>query len=96
MSKIRNPKPTDTDFCLFCGMPYAHLHEVYFGKNSQLSKQHGFQVRLCANHHTGTNGVHGINGHSLDNALKMATQMRYELTHTREEFMKIIGRNYIE
>jgi hypothetical protein len=93
---IKNPKPTSDDYCIICGTPYAALHEIYFGKNSQISKEYGFQVRLCINHHTGMNGVHGKWGHRLDGMLKEAAQRKFEETHTRDEFMNIIGRNYIE
>ena len=94
MSKAKNnPKPTVDDRCILCGKPYAHLHEVYGGKNRQNSIEHKLQVRLCLEHHTGEEGVH--NRPSLDVSLKQACQVDFEKTHTREEFMQIIGRNYL-
>ena len=41
-----------------------------------------------------TFGVHGSKGHELDLYLKRTCQSKYEETHTREEFIKLIGKNY--
>lgn len=40
-------------------------------------------------------GVHGRDGHKVDLRLKQDCQRKFEETHTREEFMAIIGRNYL-
>lgn len=45
--------------------------------------------------HRGTGGVHGRDGHALDLRLKQDCQRRFEEAHSREEFMAIIGRNYL-
>jgi len=92
---IRNPKPTFGDTCIICGKPYAELHEIFYGKNSQLSKLYGLQVRLCDEDHRGTDGVHGKNGHELDIKLKQYGQRLFEETHTREEFRAIFGKSYL-
>ena len=47
-------------------------------------------------HNQSNEGVHGKNGHELDLMLKRHCQMAYEKTHSREEFIKLIGRNYLE
>lgn len=39
--------------------------------------------------------MHGRDGHETDQRLKRACQRRFEETHSREEFMIIIGRNYL-
>ena len=49
--RLYNPKPTIDDICIVCGKPYAHLHEVFFGKNRRNSQIYGLQVRLCQYHH---------------------------------------------
>ena len=97
MSK-RNPKPTIDDLCAVCEKPYAATHEVYFGTaNRQISIAYGFQEKLCYKHHNDpSNKV--SNPHfniEVDDALKQKFQRIFEETHTREEFMKLIGRNYI-
>ena len=72
------------------------LHHIYKGKNRKISDQNGFVVHLCPDCHRGTDGVHGKFGHLMDMYLEKSCQLTYEETHTREEFMKLIGRNYIE
>lgn len=93
--KIRNPKPTAKDICIICGRPYAETHEVFFGKNSYLSKVHKMQARLCYECQRGTNGAHGKNGGELNRKLKKMYQRKFEETHSREEFMRIFGQNYL-
>jgi hypothetical protein len=52
-------------------------------------------LKFGYDHHEGTNGVHGMKGHKLDLFLKQTCQKKYEETHTRDDFIKLIGRNYI-
>ena len=40
-------------------------------------------------------GLHANPGNGLDRALKCICQREYEKTHTREEFIDLIGKNYI-
>lgn len=82
--------------CYICGTRHwLELHHIYFGtKNRKNSDKNGFTVWLCEAHHRGTYGVHGKLGEYLDFKLKRECQAKYEETHTREEFMSIIGKNY--
>lgn len=68
----------------------------FFGKNRMNSDKHGFIVYLCEAHHRGTYGVHGREGSFLDLKLKRECQAKFEEKHTRQEFMNIIGCNYIQ
>ena len=72
-----------------------HIHEIYFGSaNRKKSIEHGFCVPLKAElHNMSSNGVHF--NHELDLRLKRECQAKFEETHTREEFIRIIGRNYL-
>lgn len=83
--------------CYICGSPYwTESHHIYGGnKNRKNSDKHGFTCWLCEAHHRGTYGVHGREGKFIDEKLKRECQAKYELTHSREEFMKIIGKNYL-
>jgi hypothetical protein len=74
-----------------------HKHHIYFGAGlRQISEKHGFWVYLIgALHNQSDNGVHGKNGHELDMKLKQDCQRKFEETHSREEFMKIIGKSYL-
>lgn len=84
--------------CFICYKPNGlHDHHIYFGVGRRrISEKHGFKVWLCPEHHQGTFGVHGCRGHKLDVFLKQTCQRKYEETHSRDDFIKLIGRNYIE
>lgn len=76
---------------------YATRRTSYFlwYSNRKISEKYGLKVPLCYEHHRGTNGVHGKNGRQLDIKLKKIAQKKYEETHTREEFIKLIGKSYL-
>lgn len=72
-------------------------HHIYFGhKNRAVSDKYGFWVWLTSELHRGTNGVHGKNGHNLDLMLKQSCQKEFEKTNSREMFIKLVGRSYID
>jgi Zn-finger protein len=86
----------DDKVCYFCGCSSGlQYHHIYKSANRKISDRNGFTVWLCYQCHQGTNGVHGKYGHEKDIELKQACQATYELTHTREEFRKLIGRSYL-
>lgn len=72
-----------------------HKHHIYFGKpNRRISEENGFWVWLVPQlHNMGNLGVHY--NRDLDLKLKKECQAKYEETHTREEFIALIGRNYL-
>lgn len=71
-------------------------HHIFNGNpNRSISEAEGFKVYLCLEHHTvGPAAVH--NNHENMRILQQDAQREYEKTHTREEFMGMIGRNYLE
>lgn len=85
--------------CWFCKEKKGlHLHEIFFGTaNKQISIDHGFQVFLCPKHHNmGGNGECVHRCREMDLQLKRACQKAYEdMGHTREEFIRLIGKSYI-
>lgn len=88
----------DKRCCWVCGTHTdLHKHHIYFGiKNRKISDQNGFVVWLCHNHHNG--GKQGVHFNPvLDKNLKQVCQQEFESQgHTREEFIQLIGRNYLE
>ena len=74
-----------------------HKHYIFFGNPwRQISEENGFFVYLAGYLHNQSNeGVHGKNGRELDLLLKRHCQRKYEETHSREEFLKLIGKNYL-
>lgn len=81
--------------CYICGNTYnLHEHHIFFGSNRRNSEKHGFKVWLCGPHHNLSNeGVHF--DRTLDLYLKRQCQKAFEKTHSREEFLNIIGKNYL-
>ena len=80
--------------CFVCGKTEPlHCHHIYMGGNRRQAEKHGCWVWLCPEHHVGKTGVHF--NRNLDLMLKKMCQSRFEETHSREEFMKIFGRNWL-
>lgn len=79
--------------CFVCGSPHVEDHHIYFGPDRKVSEKYGFKVWLCPEHHRGNAGAH-LN-RPLDLALKELCQREYEKTHTRQEFMDLIGKSYL-
>lgn len=87
----------DKKECYICHGTYGlHLHHIFYGTgNRPISDREGFTCYLCAAHHnTSANSVHFCK--EMDIALKAHCQAKYEEMHSREDFMRLIGRNYLE
>lgn len=82
--------------CYKCKTPLGlHLHHIYEGANRRISDRNGFTIYLCGKHHNLSNdGIHFNKEYDL--CVKRECQRRYEESHSREEFMKLIGRNYLD
>lgn len=81
--------------CFFCKTTNnLHLHHIFFGPNRNISDKNGLTVYLCAYHHNISNESVHMN-RELDLNLKKYAQLRYEKKHTREEFIKLIGKSYL-
>lgn len=71
-------------------------HHIFFGNGLRpKSERMGFKCFLCQYHHRDSKGgVHG--NRKLDLKLKRECQQKFEESHSHEEFMRIIKRNYLE
>lgn len=73
----------------------VHEHHVYGGPNRSISESEGFKVYLCPEHHlNGPAAVHNNIEHMR--LIQEDCQRVYEEDHTRQQFMDLIGRNYLE
>ena len=71
-----------------------HEHHVYPGANRKISEENGFKVYLCLAHHIdGPAAVH--NNAANRRLIQEECQRIYEQSHTRQQFMELIGRNYL-
>lgn len=76
---------------------YTEEHHVYFGRGQRaVSEANGFTVYLCRRHHEHDGGPEAVHrNHDICLMLQQDVQRKYEQTHTRDEFMRLIGRNYL-
>lgn len=84
--------------CIICGGYYGlESHHCLLGKNRKKAEEDGLKVWLCYDHHRGTNGVHGKNGHELQEHLKIIAEKVWlkEYNKTKDDFRERYGRNYI-
>lgn len=83
--------------CPNCGRRATELHHMVF--RSQVKALQNCKLNfiyLCSECHRGTNGVHGKNGHKLDQKLKLLFQNKLEILFlknelTRKEIKEVLG-----
>lgn len=80
----------DLTKCFICGSRKDHLHELFEGKNRTRSMIYGAVLPVCCSCHQ---ELHNNRQFAL--IYKREFQQWFELSHTREEFIKIFGRNYL-
>ena len=73
------------------------LHHIYGASNRNISDKNGFWVWLRHDYHIADSpNKTPHNCRMTDLYLKEICQREYEKTHSREEFIALIGRNYLE
>ena len=83
----------DTERCYLCGSTYKLTwHEIYSGKNRQNSMKNGLCLRLCLNCHSKEQEDSQFN----DYWRKQGQLFWEQNTGSREEFIKVFRRNYLE
>ena len=86
-----------SDRCFLCGeRGQLEEHHIFFGNpGRKISEKHGFKIRLCPYcHRLNPNAPH--RNRTTDLELKRICQKAYEEQgNTREEFIALIGRNYL-
>ena len=88
LERQRDKGLVKSGICENCGKFSKRLdpHEVYGGSNRKRSIKHKFVKLLCPECHS---------NEAIINQLRIDTQKEYEKTHTRQEFIDLIGKNYI-
>lgn len=88
LERQRDKEIVKSGICEFCGKFSKRLdpHEVYGGSNRKRSIKHKFVKLLCRECHSNENII---------NQLRIDIQKEYEKSHTKEEFIKLIGKSYI-
>ena len=71
-------------------------HHIYFAANRRISEENGFWVWLRHDYHIEDSpNKTPHNCRMTDLYLKEMCQREYEKPHSREEFIKLIGRSYL-
>ena len=88
LEKERDKNLIKSGYCGYCGKYCEKLdtHEIYGGSNRKRSIKYGFVKLLCRKCHE---------NEKILQELKIKTQKEFEKTHTREEFIEIIGKSYL-
>lgn len=81
--------------CYLCGRETClERHHIFAGvANRKWSERLGLWVFLCADCHRGTDGAQY--NHEVNRRLKMDAQNAFEQSHSRAEWMRAIGKNYL-
>ena len=92
---IKSAIVEDMSLCWVCKRPREHIHHILYGtSNRKIADKYGYIIPLCAEHHTGANGVHFNKGMEL--YLKRMAQEHFEEHHgTREDFIRVFGKSYL-
>ena len=88
LEKDRDSKLIKIGKCENCGKYCYKLdsHEVYGGCNRKRSIENGFVALLCRECHSDEKVIQ---------KLKIDYQRKYEINHSRAEFINIIGKSYL-
>lgn len=71
-----------------------HDHHIFGGPNRKWSEKYGLKIWLCPAHHNMSDaGVHF--NKALDLQIKQIAQREFEDTYSREDFIRIFGKNYL-
>lgn len=88
LERQRDKNLIKVGICECCGKYSERLdpHEVYGGSNRKRSIKYKFVKLICPECHSSENKII---------QLRIDTQKEYEKTHTRDEFIKLIGKSYL-
>lgn len=76
--------------CYLCPNKKDDIHEIYAGSKRIISIKNGFCIPICRKCHSKIQ-----NNEEKMLKLKIECQKKYEESHSREEFMKMVGKNYL-
>lgn len=85
----------NTDECFICKKRYRlETHHIMNGPYKKASERHGLLIKVCGDcHRMAPDSIH--RNSKMMRRLKKFGQKYFEQTHTREEFIKEFGKNYL-
>lgn len=89
LERERDKGTTKKGICEYCGCYSERLdpHEVFGGSNRQRSIKNKFVKLICRNCH---------DDEEVIKELRKKVQREYEEKHSREEFIELIGKSYLD
>lgn len=82
--------------CFICGKTCTEEHHIFFGSaNRKISDELGLVCDLCPSHHR--LGIYSVHRNAeMNKALQAYGQACFEMVYSKDEFMKLFGKNYID
>ena len=102
--KCNGYKDKASRICAYTGKPYAERHEIFCGRNRQISIDYGFQIDVCHEVHEELQANITEWAQTENLRLRQKCQTEYEdklidagITpeKAREMWLKLIGRSYL-
>lgn len=102
--KCNGYKDKESRVCAYTGRPFAERHEIFCGRNRQISIERGFQIDVCPEIHEELQANITEWAQAENLRLRQKCQWEYEndLISTgvtpeqaRELWLKLIGRSYL-
>lgn len=80
----------DLEHCYICGVKKEDIHEIFAGRNRQVSMKYGLVIPVCRK-------CHDLipKSKSLTQSLHEVGQKAFEKRYKTENFVQVFGKNYI-
>lgn len=82
----------DRESCYLCGRRAVQFHHIFGKYNRKKATEDGLWIPVCLDCHI---KIHNEPSQRTNYCLMQDGQWKYEETHTRDEFMKRYGKNYL-
>ena len=102
--KVNGYKDKESRICAYTGRPFAERHEIFCGRNRQISIDNGFQIDVCPEIHAELQANITEWAQAENLRLRQKCQSEYEDTlissgmtpdEAREDWLRLIGRSYL-
>ena len=102
--KVNGYKDKADRICTYTGRPFAERHEIFCGRNRQISIDNGFQIDVCPEIHAELQANITEWAQAENLRLRQKCQSEYEgalidvgITpdEAREDWLRLIGRSYL-
>lgn len=102
--KVNGYKGKADRVCAYTGRPFAERHEIFCGRNRQISIDNGFQIDVCPEIHAELQANITEWAQAENLRLRQKCQWEYENNlistgmtpdEAREDWLRLIGRSYL-